>query len=966
MQVELALLGPMDVAWDGKTVALGSAAARALIAYLALEPERAHARERLAGMMWPESSQSAAFMSLRQVLVRTRQALPEPAYTSILEVTQHTLRFRAESATVDVWHFEELVASCSTHAHADLTACSACIARMEQAAALYRGELLPGMFLKSSQPWEEWLFFKRETLHRKALFVLHTLTQAAEVTADYAAMRRYAQRQVELEPWREEAYRQVMRALAFGDERSAALATYEICRRVLDQELGIEPAAETTDLRDQIRDGFLHAPQPAAVPIVNPQSIPLLPTPPTRLIGRAEEMVLVLERLRDPACRMVTLTGPGGVGKTHLALEVSHMIASSFDDGVVFVALGAVTSANLVVPAIAHALGVHTLLGQTALDSLESALQDKRLLLVLDNFEHVAAASSSIGELLAYAPALTLLVTSRAPLRVRGENEIAVPPLMLPTAGVASDNVMDYPAIALFVQRAQAMSPSFVLTKTNTAAVVDICTHLDGLPLAIELAAARVKMLPPPLLVHRLSRRLDLLTNGMTDLPARHQALRSTIDWSYNLLGAYEQRLFARLAIFVGGCTVDAAETICAEPGDGPITVLDGLQYLVDNSLLRQTEGDNDNPRFVMLETIREYAVERLRASDEADVLQAKHRAYFVGLTEEAAPELAGGADQIAWFGRIGAELDNIRVVLRWGAEHDDAGIMLRIGVALREFWMTRAHLIEGRRWLETALELDNNQSPDVDDVLRGNALTTAGWMAANGRDYVGAELLFDRSLILARRTEDPQQIIAVLGVMGQAARMQGDSQKALHLYEESVSLSRIEGDTRGVAWGLCNLGIIAHGARETARAAAFLHEGVLAAETTGDLICRAWCLTFLARIAKDRGDHEHSVDLFEETLLLFRDVGHTDGIAFTLEGCAGFYLTTGDMRSAACLFGAAEALRDAINRPQSPYVQDLDPDDVRQTSLLWRTAWAEGRRLSVEQAIAYVIEQNAHARTYS
>ena len=874
----------------------------------------------------------------------------------LLTITRQSIQWTGGDSELDVARFERLLAACSSHAHGELLDCSECIDRMQQAVALYRGELLHGLFLEHSQQFEEWLLLKRELLHRQALNSLQTLTLHHEARGEYEQMRVYAMRQVALEAWREGAHMEVMRALAYSGQRAAALAQYEICRRTLEQELGVEPSPETTALRDQIEAGLERPelPDPPGASLL----IPPLPAPASPLLGRAELLAEVVARFHDPACRLLTLTGPGGVGKTHLALEAASAMRAAYD-GTGFVSLAAISEAELVMPTIAHALGVRSVPGQSLLSGLEQALDTRRLLLVIDNFEQVNAAAPQLGELLAHAPNLALLVTSRTALRLRVAGELAVPPLALPAAHMTRSDIAEYPAIDLFVRRAQARLPTFRLTEANATLVAGICTRLDGLPLAIELAAARITLLSPELLFQRLASRLHVLTGGMQDLPARHQTLRATIDWSYKLLAEHEQRLFAHLAQFVGGCTVEAVEALFQAIGE-PADVLDALQSLIDNSLLRLALGEDDVPRFGMLETIREYALERLCSSGEAEAVRAAHAAYYLELAEAAAPRLAGSPDQIVWFGRVAAELDNFRAVLRWAVEQHKAAIALRLSTALREFWMTRAYLSEGRQWLEAALGLDDQTSGPVGDRLRGKALTTAGWLAANSKDYAAAERLFEQSLDVARRTEDARQIIAVLGDAGQAARMRGDGARAVTLYEESLALSRREGDPRGVAWALCNLGIIAHNSGETARSAALLQESIAVAQAVGDQVCRAWCLTFVARVARDRGEYTHSAAVFKETLGLFRELGHSDGIAFTLEGCAGLALELGNTEMAARWFGAAEALRITINRPQPPYIRDLQEADA-DTGAAWQTAWAEGRGLTVEQAIAEASMQLEH-----
>jgi predicted ATPase/DNA-binding SARP family transcriptional activator len=951
----LALLGPPQATRsDGTTLAFRSRKALALLAYLAVECRHTHSRDTLLALLWPEDAEAAARNSLRVVLANLRQTLGESA-DLLLRVDRSGVQLLPESDhTLDVAAFGALLAACHTHRHEQIDTCERCMARLEQAVALYRGDFLAGLVLADSTAFEEWALVVREQLHQQALDALTTLASSGEGRGDHGALCRYARRQLALEPWREQAHRQLMRGLAQEGDRAGALAAYERCRQVLQAELGIEPDEETRALYEQIKAGRLGPSIPAPV---SRMATPPLPTPPTLLLGRTTELALIVQRLAEPNCQLVTLTGPGGVGKTHLSLAAAHAAQSTFEGGVVFVALASQSDPKQVLPAITYALGIHDMHGQSSFASLLAALAGKHVLLVLDNFEQLTDAAPSLGDLLAQLPHLKLLITSRAALRLRAEHEIAIAPFDLPVPPWNAAAIAPNPAIALFSQRAAAIQPTFALSDTNAAAIAEICTRLDGLPLAIELAATRIKLLSPQLLLQRLNNRLDLLTSGMRDMPSRHQTLRNTIDWSYSLLEAHEQQLFARLAVFVGGGTVEAAEAICAVEGAGAIDVLDGLQSLTDKSLLRQTVGEDGTPRFNMLELIREYGLERLVGSGEITMIRGQHAAYYLQLAEQAAPELAGGQAQIAWFARIGGELDNIRAALRWALEHARVAVALRLGLALREFWMTRAHLAEGRAWLETALALHAQAPEPVDDTLRGDALTTAGWLAANARDYAAADRLFKQSLALAHRTEQPAQIIAVLGDLAQALRMQGDTARAAALYRERLTLCRDEGDMRGAAWSLCNLGIIAHAEGDDDHVEPRMEEGLAAAQALGDRICMAWCLTFLARVAKDRREHARSAAIFANTLVLFREVGHTDGIAFTLEGWAGLAAATGDPYAAARSFGAAAALREAINRVQPLYERDMAASSDT-SSATWQLAWAEGHALPSDQVIAVVLGQ--------
>ncbi len=432
-----------------------------------------------------------------------------------------------------------------------------------------------------------------------------------------------------------------------------------------------------------------------------------LPAQPSALLGRESEVAATRALLEQEGARIVTLTGPGGTGKTRLGLQVGAELVEAFTDGVWFVPLAAIADPALVIPAIAQPLGVREIPGEPLLTTLQEYLRNKHALLLLDNFEHLTAAAAAVSALLAACPGVQVLVTSREPLRITGERELPVSPLALPdprqARGLSPGALLDYSAIRLFVERAQAVKPDFTLTEATAADVIAICRRLDGLPLAIELAAARVRILPPSQLLNRLDTRLKVLTGGNRDLPARQQTLRAAIEWSHELLDPGEQALFAHLAVFSGGCTFEAAEAVCGAAGALQLDVLDGLDSLTQKSLLRPEDGADGETRFTMLETIREYGLERLDATGHAETVRRAHADYFVTLAEAAEPQLTG-ADQVDWLNRLGAEHDNFRSAMGWLEQGSEIETRLRIAAALWRFWWMRGHLAEGRGWLERAL----------------------------------------------------------------------------------------------------------------------------------------------------------------------------------------------------------------------------------------------------------------------
>lgn len=528
---------------------------------------------------------------------------------------------------------------------------------------------------------------------------------------------------------------------------------------------------------------------------LRPNNLPVALTP---IVGRADEIRRAIEMLKQDSIRLLTLTGPGGTGKTRLSLEIA-IKASTVDepsywaDGVFFVSLAPVRDPALVLSAIAQVLEVRESGGQSLRDALHDFVREKRLLLVLDNFEQIVAAGPQLVDLLEGAPHLKLLVTSREMLRLRGEHELPVSPLVQSAA------------VELFVQRAQAVRFEFKLDAQNEHLITDICARLDRLPLAIELAAARIRALTPQALLERLGNRLKLLTGGARDLPTRQQTLHSTIAWSYELLDAGEQLLFRRLSVFIGGRTLEAAEAVCNAAIDLPIDVLDGIQSLLDKSLLYQQEGVNGEPRFMMLETIWEYAQEQLKASGEEDALRRAHAEYYLWLAEQAEPELRG-ANQALWLARLADESDNERIVFSWLVQRKAVEKGLRLCITLSRFWSIYGKLTEGREWMHLFLTNSTEISPE----LHAQSLCEAGNLATIQGDYEQAQLSLKDSLTLYRQLNDQRGIAQVLNNLGNLSKQCGDYAAARTFHMESLSIRKITGDQWGIGASLGNLGNIA------------------------------------------------------------------------------------------------------------------------------------------------------------
>ena len=970
----ISLLGPLHITLGGTPVATPLwAKTQALLAYLAAESDRPHRREVLAGLLWPDQPDEAARHSLRQALHQLHQAFGADDPPPLL-ITAQTLQLNpAADCAVDMTAFAAAIARCERHPHRRREACGSCIERLQHAAELYRGHFLAGFFLKDSVPFEEWALVKREQLARLAHAALHTVAEHHALAGDYEQMAAIARQQLSLDPLAEDAHRQFMAALSWCGQRTAALAHYKALRQTIAAELDAPPEAETIALHGRIEAGTHE--RPRRPPLHNWPGRAQL----TSFVGRDDEMAQIAERLGSTDVRLLTLMGPGGVGKTRLALETAAREACGFQDGACWVALEAADTPELVVSAISTALRF-ALAGPAApLAQLRGRLRDAELLLVLDNCETCVAAGLGLADLLAGCPHLRILATSREPFHVRGEHRFPVAPL--PTASAAPDVLASAPAVALFVDRARAVRPDFALTAENAVTVAEICERLDGLPLAIELAAAHIRAFAAQALLARLSNRLALLTAGPADLPARQRALRVSIAWSHALLSPADQALFRRLAVFAGGCTLEAAETVCV--GDD-LNVRRGIEALLDKGLLyssmahagrdaaalmgehwtRMNAGEHGKEetsalvrarprpildaadadiRFHMYETIREFALERLAESGEGPAIGGKHAEYYADFNERYFQDLY----------RLEAELANLRAAMRWSLDTGQIGPGSEI-VSHTWFWSSRC--AEWRTWLDSLLKLPGAQHPSRE---RMSVLFNAAIQALLWEDPSRCQALCDEYLFAAKELNLRSPQIASLYLSGYACLGRADYVTAAAVFSEGLTGMVEIGNRQMAAWFGAGLGLGLFSSGEYDRAEAALHTALETFAGVGHRFGGILTLTGSGDLALEKQESDRARGIFESAVEQSIAIGFRSELPDCLNGLAGVALQENDLRRAAQLYGAAEGLAQRFGlRASEPTLIGFNERNraalrERLAPAALELAWQEGQAMSVAEALA-------------
>jgi predicted ATPase/DNA-binding SARP family transcriptional activator len=884
----LGVLGALQVTLaDVEKAEFRSDRTRALLVYLAVEADRPHRREALAGLLWPDYPEETARHNLRQALLNLRQAIGDAvAHPPYLLITRHEIQFNAASDfTLDVASFDAHLAATASHPHARLDACAVCAPRLQQAVDLYRGQFLQEFFLKNSAAFEEWALTRRESFHHRTLETLGVLSTYYEQHGDLSATRRCALRQLELDPWREQAHRQMMRVFALEGQYGAAVAQYETCRRVLAEEMGVEPSRETRELYEEIKSGNwrqhpleaanLHAERPTPTPRVQ------LPTYLTPFIGRERELQDLGRLIADPACRLITLIGPGGMGKTRLAVQAASLQRNAFRQGVAFVPLVAIESAEATVPAIADALGFSFYGPTHPRAQLFNYLRDKQLVLVLDNVEQLMVedpvqgnAADLFVQLLEQTSGIKLLVTSREPLNVQGEWVFQVEGLQIPEAD-RTEAIESSAAVALFVQRAQRARVGFALNALDRSNVARICRLVDGTPLALELAATWVRTLSVGEIVGEIERNLDFLSTSGRDLPERHRSMRVVFDHSWKMLAPEERRVLRALTVFHGRFQRRAAEEVAGAS-------LATLSALLAKSLVRRTHTGH----YDLHELVRQYAASQV-GDDSAKVAERHSQYYLSWLAGCMAP--LHDRRQKETVAELAAEVENLRAAWDWAVRHLDLERVCQVSPALWYLFELRSWFAEGETLFRDAAETIRARAteiePDKDARVAVNAMRAhSGYFAfRQGKGLASYAVLLPSATALQSGTDQLAATYA-LWYLGIVCWYLGKFGEASTNLQASLENARARGEQWYATVAQEFMGIVGHEEGEYDRARRYLKEALATAREIGDPMLISHVLGFLSLTTLALGDVSETEGLLRESLAIAQEIGYRSGIGNALD----------------------------------------------------------------------------------
>jgi len=898
-------------------------------------------REQLVDLLWPHLGKGAATNNLHHTLYVARKVLAsDPATSSrYLQVRSDEVALCPEARLwTDVEAFKE--AALAARGYRDPAVYRAAI-------ELYAGDLLP------ENRYEEWVETRRTELRETYLSLLVELSRLYGERGESEPAIEALRQVVRKDPTREEAHAGLMRLYAASGRRGEALSQYRRLVEVLSREFASEPATESMRLYEEIREGRSPQTSPPSRPDSLSDNRHNLPAARTSFVGRKREVTEVKRLLAMTS--LLTLTGTGGSGKTRLALRVGRDLIGSYRDGVWLAELAQTSDPALATQAVSTALGVREQPGQPLIDTLSDHLRGKKLLLILDNCEHLVDAAATLADtLLRRCPDLRILATSREALEVPGEVNWRVPSLSLPGVDRPPnvDDLTRYEAVRLFVERARSRLPSFELTPANAGSVAEVCLKLDGIPLAIELATARLPLLAVEQVVERLNDSLELLSSATRTVAPRQKTMRAALDWSHDLLSEPERVLFRRLSAFAGGWSLQAGEAVASGDGVSEDEVLDLLSRLVDKSLVVATD---DATRYRMLEIVRQYAGERLQESGEAEVVRSRHANWYAGFAERV-DRAVRGPEGAVWVERLAREHPNVQAALRWSldAEPETA---LRIAGTLGHSWYRYGYILEGHRWLEAALA----RTTGVRTPMRARALHVAGVLADERGLYDQAKDLFNEGLSLWRSLGDTGNVATLLNSLGVIMYTTGNVERGISLTEEALSIKRALGDKKGVETSLGNLGEMLQATGDLTRAQALFEESMKTAQEREDSLSANLARLNLGVLAVDQGEPGRAEVLLGAALRAFRQLGDVDAIVDCLDALGQAHASQEHGIRSAKLLGAAEAAREELDMPvrlaeRDRYERFVSLSRRGLEEPVWKAAWTEGRTMSLEDAIEYAL----------
>jgi predicted ATPase/DNA-binding SARP family transcriptional activator len=942
-KLEVKLLGRFEVSRAGKIIAITSRPAQSLFAYLILTAGTSHRREKLAGMLWPDSLEETARDNLRHALWRVRKALDSASSTRFLHADDLTIKFEVSS---EDWLDADALEKLGESASAD---------ELITVLGQYQGELLPGFY-------DDWVVLERE--HISSVFEHHMarLMSLLQNENRWLDILDWGERWIKLGQKPEPAYRALMKAHAAKGDMSKVAATYERCVKSL-REFGIEPSDQTKELYESLKSGR-EISKPVTAASVRKETSSNLPLPLTSFIGRQRELAEIAKLLS--ASRLLTLTGPGGVGKSRLAIQTAHDSIKKFKEGVVWVGLVGLSDENLIPQEIAQALSMREISQEPLIETLMTHLKSRDFLLVLDNCEHlIRACAQYVEQLLTACPKMKILTTSIEALGIFNETVWQVPSLPLPEmqAPLSLKELQEFASIELFRERAGNAKSGFVLDEKNAASVAQICRRLDGIPLAIELAAARIKLLSVDEIAARLDDRFSLLTAGSRTAVPRHQTLRATIDWIHDLLTEPERSLFRRLSVFAGGFTLEAAEAVCRQ-GMQRNEILDLLGRLVDKSLVNvETDPEINETRYRLLETIRQYALEKLIGTGEAPAIRDQHLGFFLDLAERSEPNIFG-RESAEWFRRLDKELDNIRAAIEWSTNSGKAVAALQIAGSLVYFWF--AHGLIASEWHDRIQQALSRPEGMERTLARAKALNGIGFMYWADIYPADKRPELEEALSIGRELADPWNIATALRNLGLLENIQGNYPEARSFLEQSLEIWRDMGPKgkMGSAWSLIFLGDVALNNGDLKRACTLYEESARVLREIGDINFLAYSLRRLGQLAWHEGDHKRAFPLCKESLDLNREVNDPRGTMACLAGFAAIAVLQGQYERAVQILAAVEMQLDSIGvrllfLDKKEYELNLAFLRANMDEKLFAKFWSKGQVMSLEQAIASGLEES-------